>query len=399
MNVLNNKTILVGITGSIAAYKTCELIRMLTDAGAKVEVAVTPAATNFIGTATLQALSGNPVLTDLWSGTSEGGMDHIAAVRRCDLYVIAPITANSIAKLATGFADDIVSALACSATCPIVLAPAMNKEMLNNPFVAQQITQLQQDSKYSIVDTEVGELACGEYGQGRLANVADIYAQIQSILTNANIMQKKSVVVTAGATSEKIDDMRVISNLSSGRMGIALAQAAKDAGADVHLILANSQITPPGNLDHITKVQSVDEIHHSSLELTKDADMFISVAAISDFKPKKISSQKIKRSNKSLNLELIPTQDVIADIAAKHKNTYCVAFAAESENLTNTIKKAKLKLKQKKVNAIVASPIKSNLNSATCDLALITKNEEVKFGVLSKQIAANKLIYELANRI
>lgn len=397
---LADRHILLGVSGSIAAYKSAELVRLLVTAGATVRVAMTPAATEFVTPLTFQALTGAPVVTDMFAGTgSPDGMDHIAAVRAADVFVIAPATATTLARLAAGSADEPVSALACAATCPVLLAPAMNREMWTKPAVQRNLATLQADG-YQLLAPTSGDLACGEHGPGRLSEPAAIAAAVTALLTAApQVLAGRRVVVSAGATVEAIDAMRVLTNRSSGRLGCALAAAAHAAGAHVHLLAGRMTVTPPPGLGRIDYVEDTAAMAKAAKKACRNADCFISVAAIADYRPQRKIAGKLPRSDGALNLALIATEDIIASIAAMKQAPYCVAFAAEASDLAGAIKAARVKLQRKGVAVVVASPLLSNLGGDDCDLALVAARSSVRLGPQSKIAAAAKIIARIADRL
>ena len=394
MEDLSGKHILVGVTGGIAAYKACELLRLLRKAGASVEAAMTPAAQHFIGPASLQALSGRPVITSTVDGGSPDAMDHIAAARRADLMVIAPATATTIGKIASGIADNAVTALACATAAPLLLAPAMNVEMWGNPGLQRSLGLLRADGR-AVVEPGAGELACGEHGPGRMAEPAQIAAHAASLLALAQRLAAHDVVVTVGATAEAIDAMRVVSNRSSGRMGMAMAAAAREAGAKVHLLAAHASAPVPGGMASVTHAGDARSMREAALDLAADASCFIGVAAISDYRPAKPFQGKIPRRNGGLRLELKPCEDVIATVAKSRKRPYCLGFAAEASELPEAIKAARRKLKAKNLDAIVASPLARNLESDSCELALVKSRGHAEIAAREKLQAAREIIAQL----
>ena len=390
---LAGKHVLVGVAGGVAAYKACELVRLLRQQGAEVEVAMTPAAQDFVGPATWQALSGRPVI-GAGTPTAADAMDHIAAARRADLMVIAPATATTLGKLAAGIADNAVTALACAATVPLLLAPAMNAAMWANPGLQRSLAQLRADGR-SVVEPGTGELACGEYGPGRMAEPAAIAAHVGAVLALSSRLAGQEVVVTAGATAEAIDAMRVVSNRSSGRMGMAMAAAAREAGARVHLIAAHASVPAPGGLASVTAARDARSMREAALELARQADCFIGVAAVSDYRPVQAATGKIPRRAGGMALELEPCEDVIAAVAGQQQRPYCLGFAAEAAAMPAAVKAARRKLRSKNLDAIVASPLAANLESDSCELALVRPRGHVLIEARDKQQAARELIARL----
>jgi phosphopantothenoylcysteine decarboxylase / phosphopantothenate---cysteine ligase len=298
---LTGKRVLLGITGGIAAYKAAELTRLLVKAGADVRVAMTEAATRFVGTATMQALSGQPVWTDLWDARVNDAMGHIELSRDRELILVAPASADFLAKLAHGFADDLLSTLCVARRCPLMVAPAMNVEMWQNAATARNAEALRADG-VTIIGPASGGQACGELGMGRMTEPADILADLQFFFQPKKL-EGRRVVVTAGPTEEPIDPVRVLTNTSSGKMGYAVARAAREAGAEVTLISGPVSLpTPPGVAR--VDVRTAQEMFDAVKKDAKGADVFISVAAVADYRVKNYSAQKIKKANGHLSLEL-----------------------------------------------------------------------------------------------
>lgn len=401
MSSLAGKHILLAVTGSIAAYKAAELTRALIAAGCTVQVALSATARRFIGAPTFQALSGVPPIVDMFAGDDNpDGMDHIAAVRRADIMLIAPATATTIARLAGGFADDLVAALASAADCPLLIAPAMNKQMWTNPSTRRNV-EILREFGHHFVGPEEGDLACGEHGTGRLADLDDILAQLPICLSDTNTsLRGRTVVVSAGATIEPIDAMRVITNRSSGRMGFALATAARNAGANVRLIAGSTRVPPPPGMAVTEIVSDTKQMFAAAKRHTIGADIFFAVAAVADFKPSKVSAGKLPRSVGEFKLELVPnTTDIVASIAKRKQAPYCVAFAAEHATGRKAIVAALSKMRAKKVPAIIASPLAANVDLNTCALTFLTEREQINLGKLPKTIAADKIIELVAQRL
>ena len=399
MSNLQGKHILLAVSGSIAAYKAAELARELITAGCTVQVALTTCARRFVGEATFQAITGTPPITSLFAGNHHlDGMDHIAAVRRADVMLIAPATATTIARLAAGLADEPVAALASAADCPLLIAPAMNRQMWTNPATARN-TQILQGFGHRFVGPAVGDLACGEHGTGRLADNAAILAALEACLPATGSLCGRNVVVSAGATAEPIDAMRVITNRSSGRMGFALAAAARDAGAQVQLVAGRTSVPPPPGMASVDKVETTRQMLAAVKRRTAGADVFFAVAAVADFRPRKASTGKRPRRAGDFALELVPNPDIIAQISGRKSPPYCVAFAAEASSGASAVRAALTKLRAKQVPAIIASPLTSNLGLETCTLTFLTKHEQISLGKLSKTTAASKIIGLVAKRL
>ncbi len=387
-----NKNIVVGISGGIAAYKSAILVRELIKAGAKVRVCMTNAATQFITPLTFQALSGNPVHIDLLDSSVEAAMGHIELARWADLIIIAPASADIMARLAQGMANDLLSTLCLASEAPLHLAPAMNSIMWANAATQANLqTLLQRDIK--IHGPAIGEQACGETGAGRMLEPDEIVAKLllnQLALNKPLPLQGKHVLLTAGPTREAIDPVRYISNRSSGKMGYSIAIAARDLGATVTIISGPVTVPAPQNID-IIKVESAAQMHVATLAAAKYADIFIATAAVSDFSTKNIFSKKIKKSGEYLQLQLKQNADILSDISHQFSNLFTVGFAAETHDL---IKYARRKLERKKLDLIVANPVGEGkgFDQDTNQLEIIWNDGQLSLPEKDKQTLAHELI-------
>ena len=352
MSILENKKILVGVTGSIAAYKSCELVRNLFKKDAEVQVVMTKNASRFITPLTLQTLSGQRVADDAFDLEWESKIGHIHLADSSDLIVVAPASASFIGKLANGISDNLLSTVIIASKAKIVICPAMNVNMYGNPLVSENIEKLRK-AGYIIVEPYEGDLACGWEGKGRLADIEDISIEIEKALTKKDLEGKK-VLVTAGATREFIDPVRFISNPSSGKMGYSIAKAAWMRGGDVTLITGHAEIPAPYGVNTI-KAESADDMYKSVMANMEGMDVIIKAAAVSDYKSGSKKTQKIKKTAKTITLELTKTKDILKDIGSTKNGTFLVGFAAESENISENSKK---KLKNKNLDLIVANNIK-----------------------------------------
>ena len=323
------RDIVLGLTGGIAAYKAAELARLLIKRGLGVQVAMTEAACHFITPATMQALTGKPVLRSQWD-ESGNGMAYINLSRAADAIVIAPATADFIAKLAHGLADDLLSTMCLARNCPLLVAPAMNRQMWENPATQRNIAQLKADGVV-ILGPDSGLQACGEEGLGRMLE-AEQLARFIVASFQPKLLSGVKVLLTAGPTYEAIDAVRGITNRSSGKMGYAIAQAALDLGAEVTLVSGPVMLAEPVGAD-IVRVSSALEMFEAVKERAADSDIFIGVAAVADYRLAQTSAQKIKKTADNLTLELVPNPDILAYVAALPKPPFCVGFAAETENL------------------------------------------------------------------
>ena len=362
-----NKKIILGVTGSIAAYKAAELTRFLKKRGADVQVVMTKSAKEFISPLTLQALSGKPVLENMWEPSKGNGMHHINLSREADLILIAPGSANFIAKLANGLADDLLSNLCLARKCPLLLAPAMNKEMWLNPVTQRNIKLIRNDN-IQVSGPEDGEQACGEEGFGRLINEKILLLEIRRAMGNRKFSNKR-VLISCGGTIENIDDARAITNLSSGRMGFNIAEAAFIMGAEVTIVYGRTDIPAPEGINQIY-APNHNEMQRAIIKSAANHDIFISVAAISDYLPTRTNG-KIKK-DKILKLELTKSADILADTASKFSHLFCVGFSAESESI---IKNGQLKLKNKKVDLIVANAINESMGEDAAEIYLVDPTE------------------------
>jgi phosphopantothenoylcysteine decarboxylase/phosphopantothenate--cysteine ligase len=390
---LQGKRILLGITGGIAAYKAAELARLLIKAGAEVRVAMTEAATRFVGTATLQALSGQPVWTDLWDDRVKDAMGHIELSRDRDLILVAPASADFLAKLAHGLADDLLSTLCVARRCPLMVAPAMNVEMWQNAATQRNAETLRADG-VQVVGPASGGQACGEMGMGRMTEPADILADVQFFFRPKQL-QGKRVVVTAGPTEEPVDPVRVLTNTSSGKMGYAVARAAREAGAEVTLISGPVSLPTPAGVTRVD-VRTAQEMFEAVKKGAKSADVFISVAAVADYRVKNPSKQKIKKGNGAPRIELEENPDILAWVAAQPKPPFCVGFAAESENLAAN---AKAKLAKKKLGLIAANIAQDTMGRDDNAITLYDAKGEYPLGHGPKLDLARRLIEQVADRL
>ncbi len=359
------RRIILGITGGIAAYKAAELARLLIKQGIAVQVAMTEAATHFITPATMQALTGSPVLLDQWQ--DDKGMSHIHSSRVADAIVIAPATADFIGKLALGLADDLLSTLCLARDCPLLVAPAMNKQMWSNAATQRNVQQLEQDG-VTLLGPVSGVQACGEEGMGRMLEAEALAQDILSALAveHSDELQGVRVLLTAGPTYEAIDAVRGITNRSSGKMGYALAQAALEMGAQVTLVSGPVSLTPPAGAQ-VVNVTSAAEMFAAVQRAVPQSDMFIGVAAVADYRVAQPSEQKIKKSDASLNLELVPNPDILGWVAAQPDAPFCVGFAAESEKLREH---AQEKRKKKNVPLLAGNLAQSAIGSDDNEIIL-----------------------------
>jgi len=392
---MSGKRILLGVTGGIAAYKSAELVRRLRDTGAEVRVVMTQGAMAFVTPLTFQAVSGNPVNTLLLDEAAEAGMSHIELARWADQVLIAPATANFIARLAHGLADDLLSTICLATAAPLILAPAMNQQMWSNP-VTQSNCGLLKDRGIRLVGPASGSQACGETGPGRMVEPADLVEVLAA--ATPGLLAGRQVVVTAGPTYEDIDPVRYIGNRSSGRMGFAVAEAAVAAGAEVSLVAGPVTLETPAGAKRIN-VRGAREMRDTALRLASAADVFISVAAVADYTPVRPAAQKIKKGLPKQKLELISTPDIVAEVAALKNGPFTIGFAAETEKLKEH---ALEKLSRKSLDMIAANRVGqegTGFESEINEILLLFPDGEKHLGKGSKQRLASLLIEEVAARL
>jgi phosphopantothenoylcysteine decarboxylase / phosphopantothenate---cysteine ligase len=400
---LQGKKILLGISGGIAAYKAAELVRLLMKAGAHVDVVMTRNATQFITPLTLQTLCGNPVLTDTFDLASGAEIKHITLADEADAIVLAPATANLIGKLANGIADDLLTTLMLVARCPVIVAPAMNVHMWNHPRVAANVATLREMPGYRFVDPVEGLLACGWEGKGKLADVTEIFADVLSTVSAAVAegapkqnkakpdLSGRHVLVTAGPTREYIDPVRFLSNPSTGKMGIAIAQAAAARGARVTLVLGpTAEPVPPGI--HIVRVESADEMYAAARDAFGDCDVFVASAAVADYRPLTREVQKVKKSAGGASIELTRTPDILYELSTQKANRVLVGFAAET---TDVVWHAREKLIRKSCDFIVANDVTApgcGFGTETNRAWFVKAAGEVELPLLGKRDLADRIL-------
>ncbi|WIM06768.1 MAG: bifunctional phosphopantothenoylcysteine decarboxylase/phosphopantothenate--cysteine ligase CoaBC [Candidatus Nitricoxidivorans perseverans] len=358
MNELQGKRIVLGVTGGIAAYKAAELARLLAKAGCAVDVALTRAAEHFVGAATFQALTGRAVWRDLWDEQGRG-MAHIDLVRGADAVLVAPATADFMAKLAHGAASDLLSTLCLARDCPLLVAPAMNREMWDKPATRRNVAQLVADGVHVLGPASGGQ-ACGETGEGRMLEAAEILDELVASF-QSKLLAGKRVMLTAGPTFEALDPVRGLTNASSGKMGFALARACAEAGAEVTLVAGPVSLATPRHVARID-VTSAREMRDAVLRGVADSDVFIAVAAVADYRPAAAMEHKIKKTGQAMSLDLVPNPDILAEVAALPAAPFCVGFAAESENLE---KFGEAKRAAKRLSLVVGNLVRDGLGGDT----------------------------------
>ncbi len=394
--MLTGKRIILGVTGSIAAYKAAEIVRRLKSANADASVVMTKGGMEFIAPLTLQTLSCNPVYTETFILQKDSRIAHIEMVKAADLFLIAPATANIIGKIAAGIGDDTLTTMVLSARCPVLIAPAMDSDMYENPIVQRNIAFLKERG-YRFIEPEEGDLASGIIGKGRLADIEKIVSSVIDILVVKKDMKGEVVLVTAGPTREHIDPVRFISNRSTGKMGYAIAETAKNRGAEVILISGPTSLQRPAGVELINIV-TADEMREEVKKNIERASIVVMAAAVSDYRPMKASKNKIKKIGRDISLELTEVQDILAEIGRDKGNRIVVGFAAETCDIINN---AMSKLEEKRLDMIVANDI-SNPDAGfevnTNIVTIIDKDGMVtEPGKISKKDVAHRVFDRIVN--
>ena len=390
---MQGKRILLGVTGGIAAYKSPDLVRRLRERGAEVQVVMTAAAREFVTPMTFQAVSGRPVRTELWDAAAEAAMGHIELARWAEAVLIAPASADFLARLATGQADDLLATLCLATEAPIAVAPAMNHLMWANPATRANVATLQQ-RRVQVFGPAEGDQACGEVGEGRMLEPLELVDRVAALLVGGGALQGRRVLITAGPTRERIDPVRFISNRSSGKMGFAVAQAAREAGAEVILVSGPVSLpTPPGV--RRVDVESAADMLTAVLREVEGTDIFISTAAVADYRPASAAGQKIKKTTDTLDLCMERTTDVLATVAARPDRPFVVGFAAETESVEQN---ARAKLLKKNLDLIAANEVGHD-KAFECEenqLVVLWRNGRRDLGKASKLTLARALVAHIA---
>ena len=397
-----NKHILLGVSGGIAAYKSAELVRLLKKQGAEVRVVMTKSALQFISPLTFQALSGNPVHSELLDTDAENAMGHIQLARWADVLIIAPATANIIAKLSHGLADDLLSTLYLAATCTVYVAPAMNQAMWHKVVTQENIEKLQRHGVV-VIGPEQGDQACGESGFGRLSEPADICKHLMDALDNqllspSQCLQGLNVLISAGPTREPLDPVRYLTNRSSGKMGYALAQAALNAGAKVTLVSGPVSLLAPKNVQLI-KVETAEQMYEAVISRAGENAVYIGAAAVADYSPVMMQAEKIKKQDEQSSLILRKNKDILADVAKLDTHPFTVGFAAETHNLEVY---AKDKLARKNIDMIAANWVgqeQGGFDSEQNALHVFWESGDKNFEMTTKSQLAEQLINLIAERL
>jgi phosphopantothenoylcysteine decarboxylase/phosphopantothenate--cysteine ligase len=355
MAELSGRRLVLGVTGGIAAYKAAELARLLVKDGAQVDAVLTPAGARFVTAVTFQALTGRPAWSDPWDARMPDNMAHIDLSRGADAIVVAPASADFLARLAHGLADDLLSTLCLARDCPLIVAPAMNRRMWENPATQRNLSRLRQDGVV-VLGPASGEQACGESGMGRMLEAADLHDALVGFF-QPKVLAGRRVLLTAGPTFEALDAVRGLTNPSSGKMGFALARAARDAGAEVTLVCGPVALPTPAGVARID-VTSAREMHAAVMQRVAACDIFIGVAAVADYRPAEPVREKLKKESRPMQITLTPNPDILAEVAARPQPPFCVGFAAESHDLE---KQAEDKRRKKKLALVVGNLVQDGL--------------------------------------
>jgi len=385
--------VVLGVTGGIAAYKAAELVRLLVKDGVTVDVVLTESGARFVTATTFQALSGRPVLSDLWQSGADNAMGHIAVSRGADAIIVAPATADFLHKLAHGAADDLLSTLCLARECPLFVAPAMNRQMWWNAATQRNVAQLVTDG-VAILGPDTGELACNENGEGRMLEPEAIHASLVAS-RQPKLLAGKRVLLTAGPTIEAIDPVRSITNASSGKMGFAVAQAAADAGARVTMVAGPTMLATPPDVTRID-VRSTAEMADAVFAQVADCDVFIGIAAAADYTPVQTHAEKIKKTADALTVQLKPTTDILATVAARPNPPFCVGFAAESHDV---VRLAEEKRRRKRLPLIVANRAQEALGNDANEVTLLDDAGAHPLPRMNKLALARRLVAEIARRL
>ncbi|WIF94580.1 bifunctional phosphopantothenoylcysteine decarboxylase/phosphopantothenate--cysteine ligase CoaBC [Caminicella sporogenes] len=398
--MLKNKNVVVGVTGGIAVYKAVDVVSRLKKLSANVNVIMTKSAAKFVAPLTFQSISQNYVVTDMFAEPKTWDIEHISLAQKADLFLIVPATANIIGKIANGIADDMLSTTVMATKAPVLIAPAMNTNMYNNPIVQRNIDILKRLG-YKFIEPVSGRLACGDYGKGKLAEPQDIVNEIINLFKSdySKDLEGRKIIVTAGPTQEPIDPVRYITNHSTGKMGYAIAKAAKNRGAEVLLISGPTNLSAPDGVE-IINVVTANEMYEAVLNNLKDADIVIKSAAVADYRPKNKSDVKIKKSDDDLNIELTRNPDILYEIGKIKGNRILVGFAAETNDVLNNALK---KIKKKNLDLIVANDITqkgAGFKSETNIVTIIDKNGNYKsLKKMTKEEVADVILDKVVDMI
>ena len=395
--ILKNKTVVLGVTGSIAAYKIANLASSLVKKGANVHVIMTKNATNFINPITFETLTGNKCLVDTFDRNFEFSVEHVSLAKQADIFMVAPASANVIGKIANGIADDMLTTTIMACKCHKVISPAMNTNMFENPIVQDNLEKLR-NYGYEVIDPASGYLACGDTGAGKMPEPTVLESYIMKNIAMEKDMAGKKVLITAGPTMEAIDPVRFISNHSTGKMGYALAKIAMERGAEVTLVTGKTYIEKP-DFVKIIDVKSANEMFDAVDKEFDSQDIVIMSAAVADYRPKTVADEKIKKNDGETAIELERTDDILGTMSRRKKNQFLCGFSMETEHM---LENSKNKLKKKNLDMICANNLKvegAGFGTDTNVVTLITENESRQLPIMSKEQVANEILTEINNRI
>ena len=395
--ILKNKTVVLGVTGSIAAYKIANLASSLVKKGANVHVIMTKNATNFINPITFETLTGNKCLVDTFDRNFEFSVEHVSLAKQADIFMVAPASANVIGKIANGIADDMLTTTIMACKCHKVISPAMNTNMFENPIVQDNLEKLR-NYGYEVIDPASGYLACGDTGAGKMPEPTVLESYIMKNIAMEKDMAGKKVLITAGPTMEAIDPVRFISNHSTGKMGYALAKIAMERGAEVTLVTGKTYIEKP-DFVKIIDIKSAKEMFDAVDKQFDSQDIVIMSAAVADYRPKIVADEKIKKNDGEMAIELERTDDILGTMSKRKKNQFLCGFSMETEHM---LENSKSKLKKKNLDMICANNLKvegAGFGTDTNVVTLITENESRQLPIMSKEQVANEILTEINNRI
>ena len=395
--MLRGKTVVLGVTGSIAAYKIATLASMLVKKQASVHVIMTKNATNFINPITFETLTGHKCLVDTFDRNFEFQVEHVSLAKQADVVMIAPASANVIGKLAHGLADDMLTTTLLACKCPRIVSPAMNTAMFENPIVQDNLKILEKYG-YEVIQPASGYLACGDTGAGKMPEAETLYQYIERTLADPKDLIGKKVLVTAGPTQENIDPVRYITNHSSGKMGYAVARAAMLRGADVTLVSGQTTLTPPMFVKYV-QITTAEEMYQEVISRSDEQDIIIKAAAVADYRPKTVYENKVKKKEGQMAIELERTKDILAYLGEhKKENQFLCGFSMETENM---IGNSRAKLQKKNLDMVAANNVKvegAGFQGDTNVMTLITQDQEIALPLMSKEEAANKILDIIATR-
>lgn len=387
---MQGRRIVLGVSGGVAAYKSAELVRLLVKAGAQVDVVLTAGGARFVTAVTFQALSGRPVWTDLWDARADNNMAHIDLTRGADAVLIAPASADLMARLANGQCDDLLTTLCLARDCPLLVAPAMNRQMWQHPATQRNIGLLITDGA-EILGPASGEQACGEVGEGRMLEPEDLFEALLDCFA-PKLLAGKRVVLTAGPTQEAVDPVRVLTNLSSGKMGYALAKALHRAGAEVTMVSGPVSLAVPRGVNCV-QIKSAREMYEAVMQHIGHAQIFVAVAAVADFRPEQAAEHKIKKADGTPEIQLVPNPDVLSDVASLPNAPFCVGFAAESRDLESYAQK---KRASKRIPLIVGNLVQNALGADDSQVVLFDDAGAHALEHGSKELVAQGIVEHLA---